>query len=49
MAGLRMALGKLGAAFPVCLIVYVLAANLRLPVSRLSVQHMKQTLNFLKK
>lgn len=48
-AGLRMALGNLGAAFLLCPIVSVLAANKRLPVSRLSVQHITQTLNSLKK
>lgn len=49
MAGLRLALGKPGAAFPLCPIVSVWAANKSLPVSRLSVQHITQTLNSLKK
>lgn len=49
MAVLRMALGNLGAAFPVYLIVSVLTANKRHPVSRLSVQRIMQTLNSLKK
>lgn len=48
-AVLRMALGSLGADFPLCLLVSALAANNRHPVSRLSVQHIMQTLNSLEK
>lgn len=45
----RMALGNLEADFPICLLVSLLTANKRHPVSRLSVQHIMQTLNSLKK
>lgn len=48
-AVLRTALGFLGADSPICLLVSVLTANKRRPVSRLSVQHIMQTLNSLKK
>lgn len=44
-----MALGNLGADFPLCLLVSLLTASKRHPVSRLSVQHITQTLNSLKK
>lgn len=47
-AVLRMALGNPGADFPICLLVSLLTANKRHPVSRLSVQHITQTLNSLK-
>lgn len=49
MVGLRKALGKLGTALLLCLIVSVLAVNKRHSVSRLTVQHITQTLNSLKK